>query len=188
MQALLASFEPRRDRTSTDRRFVQKPTRHASSRQFESQPAQARGRYEPTLNARPNPPSGSSVRGTMASARGSGDCGEQRLIPGRRALGLNAETSTASNMRMTRQFVGAEGLNPDFLYVRERARERSVIQQQRGAITMTASLADLANMFTRSNGFYAFKSATAMSLERRTCPKGERVVRPGLWRCQYRPH
>jgi hypothetical protein len=48
----------------------------------------------------------------MASARGSGDCGEQRLIPGRRALGLNAETSTASNMRMTRQFVGAEGLNP----------------------------------------------------------------------------
>jgi hypothetical protein len=67
---LLASFEPRRDRTSTDRRFVQKPTRHASSRQFESQPAQARGRYEPTLNARPHPPSGSYV-----------DCG---LAPGAR--------------------------------------------------------------------------------------------------------
>jgi hypothetical protein len=54
MKVLLASFEPRRDRTSTGWRFVQKPTRHASSRQFESQPAETRGRYEPTLNARPD--------------------------------------------------------------------------------------------------------------------------------------
>jgi hypothetical protein len=59
MQVLLASFEPRRDRTSTGWRFARKPTRHASSRQFESQPAEARGRYEPTLHARPHPPSGS---------------------------------------------------------------------------------------------------------------------------------
>jgi hypothetical protein len=61
MKVLLASFEPRRDQTSTDWRFVQKPTRHASSRQFESQPAKTPGRYEPTLNAHPNPPSGRSV-------------------------------------------------------------------------------------------------------------------------------
>ena len=51
---LLASFEPRRDRTPTGRRFVRKPTRHASSRQFESQPAETRGRYEQTLNAHPS--------------------------------------------------------------------------------------------------------------------------------------
>jgi len=38
MKVLLASFEPRRDRTLAGWRFVQKPTRHASSRQFESQP------------------------------------------------------------------------------------------------------------------------------------------------------
>jgi hypothetical protein len=48
--------------TPTGRRFVRKPTRHASSRQFESQPTETRGRYEPTLNARPDPPSGRSVR------------------------------------------------------------------------------------------------------------------------------
>jgi hypothetical protein len=52
MKVPLASFEPRRDRTSTDRRFVPKPTRHASSRQFESQPAETPGRYESTLNTR----------------------------------------------------------------------------------------------------------------------------------------
>jgi hypothetical protein len=34
------------------------------------------------LAASASAPSGSSVRGTMASARGSGDCGEQRLITG----------------------------------------------------------------------------------------------------------
>src|SRR5918995_2448148 len=62
MQVLLASFEPRRERSPTGRRFVQKPTRHASSRQFESQPTETPGRYEPTLNARPDPPSGRSVR------------------------------------------------------------------------------------------------------------------------------
>src|SRR4029450_13503212 len=62
MKVLLASFEPRRDRTPAGWRFVQKPTRHASSRQFESQPTKTPGRYEPTLNARPNPPSGRSVR------------------------------------------------------------------------------------------------------------------------------
>jgi hypothetical protein len=39
--------------TSTGWRFVQKPTRHASSRQFESQPAKTRGRYEQPLNAHP---------------------------------------------------------------------------------------------------------------------------------------
>src|SRR4029450_13018302 len=61
MKVLLASFEPRRDRTPAGWRFVQKPTRHASSRQFESQPTKTPGRYEPTLNARPNPPSGRSV-------------------------------------------------------------------------------------------------------------------------------
>jgi hypothetical protein len=60
---LLASFEPRRDRTSTGWRFVQKPTRHASSRQFASQPTETPGRYEPTLNARPDPPSGRYGRG-----------------------------------------------------------------------------------------------------------------------------
>jgi hypothetical protein len=114
----------------------------------------------------------------MASARGSGDCGAQHLIPGRRALGLNTETS-ASNMRMIRQFVGAEGLNPDLLHVREGALGRSAIPEKRGAIAMTGQLADLANMFIRSNGFYAFESATTMSLERRTCPKGGRVVRAG---------
>jgi hypothetical protein len=68
MKVLLASFEPRRDRTSTGWRFVQKPTRHASSRQFESQPTETPGRYEPTLNARPNPPSGSSVRSALYGA------------------------------------------------------------------------------------------------------------------------
>jgi hypothetical protein len=54
MQVLLASFEPRRDRTLAGWRFVRKPTRHASSRQFESQPTKTRGRYEHTLNARPD--------------------------------------------------------------------------------------------------------------------------------------
>jgi hypothetical protein len=54
MKVLLASFEPRRDRTLAGWRFVRKPTRHASSRQFESQPTKTRGRYEPTLNARPD--------------------------------------------------------------------------------------------------------------------------------------
>jgi hypothetical protein len=58
MQVLLASFEPRRDRTPAGWRFVRKPTRHASSRQFESQPTETRGRYEHTLNARPR----SSIR------------------------------------------------------------------------------------------------------------------------------
>src|ERR687898_3077995 len=76
MKVLLASFEPRRDRTSTDRRFVRKPTRHASSRQFESQPAETRGRYEPTLNARPDPPSGSSGASPIESSLGQG------LLPG----------------------------------------------------------------------------------------------------------
>jgi hypothetical protein len=52
MKVLLASFEPRRARTPTGRRFVQKPTRHASSRQSESQPTEAPGRYEHTPNAR----------------------------------------------------------------------------------------------------------------------------------------
>jgi hypothetical protein len=61
MKVLLASFEPRRDRTLAGWRFVRKPTRHASSRQFESQPTKTRGRYEHTLNARPDPPSGRSV-------------------------------------------------------------------------------------------------------------------------------
>jgi hypothetical protein len=61
MKVPLASFEPRRDRTSAGWRFVQKPTRHASSRQFESQPTETPGRYEHTLNARPDPPSGRSV-------------------------------------------------------------------------------------------------------------------------------
>jgi hypothetical protein len=54
MKVLLASFEPRRDRALAGWRFVRKPTRHASSRQFESQPTKTRGRYEHTLNARPN--------------------------------------------------------------------------------------------------------------------------------------
>jgi hypothetical protein len=54
MKVLLASFEPRRDRTLAGWRFVRKPTRHASSRQFESQPTKTRGRYEHTLNARPD--------------------------------------------------------------------------------------------------------------------------------------
>ena len=54
MKVLLASFEPRRDRTLAGRRFVRKPTRHTSSRQFESQPTKTRGRYEHTLNARPD--------------------------------------------------------------------------------------------------------------------------------------
>jgi DNA/RNA endonuclease G (NUC1) len=54
MQVLLASFEPRRDRTLAGWRFVRKPTRHASSRQFESQPTKTRGRYEHTLNAHPD--------------------------------------------------------------------------------------------------------------------------------------
>jgi hypothetical protein len=58
MQVLLASFEPRRDRTLAGWRFVQKPTRHASSRQFESQPTKTPGRYENTLNAPPR----SSIR------------------------------------------------------------------------------------------------------------------------------
>src|ERR687891_1705985 len=40
MKVLLASFEPRRDRTPASWRFVRKPTRHASSRQFESQPTE----------------------------------------------------------------------------------------------------------------------------------------------------
>jgi hypothetical protein len=62
MKVLLASFEPRRDRTPAGWRFVRKPTRHASSRQFESQPTETRGRYEHTLNARPDPPSGRYVR------------------------------------------------------------------------------------------------------------------------------
>jgi hypothetical protein len=44
---------------------------------------------------------------------------------------------------------------------------------------MTGQLADLASKFTRSNGFDAFESAMTMSLERRTCPKGGRVVRAG---------
>src|ERR671918_1805511 len=61
MKVLLASFEPRRDRTPAGWRFVRKPTRHASSRQFESQPTETRGRYEHTLNARPDPPSGRSA-------------------------------------------------------------------------------------------------------------------------------
>jgi hypothetical protein len=47
MQVLLASFEPRRDRTSTGWRFVRKPTRHASSRQFESQPAKTQDATSP---------------------------------------------------------------------------------------------------------------------------------------------
>jgi hypothetical protein len=71
MKVLLASFEPRRDRTSTGWRFVRKPTRHASSRQFESQPTETPGRYEPTLNARPNPPSGRSVLDPAATTRRS---------------------------------------------------------------------------------------------------------------------
>jgi hypothetical protein len=54
MKVLLASFEPRRDRTLAGWRFVRKPTRHASSRQFESQPTKTRGRYEHTLNAQPD--------------------------------------------------------------------------------------------------------------------------------------
>ena len=53
MKVLLASFEPRRDRTLAGERFVRKPTRHTSSRQFESQPTKTRGRYEHTLNAQP---------------------------------------------------------------------------------------------------------------------------------------
>ena len=68
MKVLLASFEPRRDRTPAGWRFVRKPTRHASSRQFESQPTETRGRYEHTLNARPDPPSGRSVRGSRVGA------------------------------------------------------------------------------------------------------------------------
>jgi hypothetical protein len=55
MQVLRASFEPHRDRTLAGWRFVRKPTRHASSRQFESQPTKTPGRYEHTLNARPDP-------------------------------------------------------------------------------------------------------------------------------------
>jgi hypothetical protein len=54
MKVLLASFEPRRDRALAGWRFVRKPTRHASSRQFESQPTKTPGRYEHTLNARPD--------------------------------------------------------------------------------------------------------------------------------------
>jgi hypothetical protein len=54
MKVLLASFEPRRDRTLAGWRFVRKPTRHASSRQFESQPTKTPGRYEHTLNAQPD--------------------------------------------------------------------------------------------------------------------------------------
>lgn len=48
---LLTSYEPRRDRTPDGWRFVRELARHASSRQFESQPTEARGRYEPQLNA-----------------------------------------------------------------------------------------------------------------------------------------
>ena len=58
MQVLLASFEPRRDRTPAGRRFVRKPTRQPSSRQFESQPAETRRRYEHTLTRPTNHPSG----------------------------------------------------------------------------------------------------------------------------------
>ena len=54
MKVLLASFEPRRDRTLAGRRFARKPTRHASSRQFESHPTKTRERYEHTLNAQPH--------------------------------------------------------------------------------------------------------------------------------------
>jgi hypothetical protein len=55
MKVLLASFEPRRDQTLAGWRFVRKPTRHASSRQFESQPTKIPGRYEHTPNAHPDP-------------------------------------------------------------------------------------------------------------------------------------
>ncbi len=59
-EGLHASFEPRRDRAPTGWRFVQRPTRPASGRHFKSQPIETRGRYEQTLNARPNLPSGTS--------------------------------------------------------------------------------------------------------------------------------
>jgi hypothetical protein len=39
-----------------------KPTRHASSRQFERQPTKTRERYEHTLNARPQHPSAALTR------------------------------------------------------------------------------------------------------------------------------
>jgi hypothetical protein len=42
-------------------------TRHASSRQFESQPTEARGRYDHMLNARPDPPSGRSALAVYAT-------------------------------------------------------------------------------------------------------------------------
>src|SRR4029453_15411839 len=89
MKVLLASFEPRRDRTPTGRRFVRKPTRHASSRQFESQPTETPGRYEPTLNARPDPPSGRSgaAEGHIGDARRQADrwrWAVARAVTGRR--------------------------------------------------------------------------------------------------------
>jgi hypothetical protein len=62
MKVLLASFEPRRDRTLAGWRFVRKPTRHASSRQFESQPTKTRGRYEHSSTPAQIEPSGRSVR------------------------------------------------------------------------------------------------------------------------------
>jgi hypothetical protein len=73
MKVLLASFEPRRDRTPAGWRFIRKPTRHASSRQFESQPTETRGRYEHTLNARPDPPSGRSGRSSCSAGVGGDD-------------------------------------------------------------------------------------------------------------------
>ena len=83
MQVVLASYEPSRDPTSTGWRFVRKPTPHASNRQFESQPAQARERYEPTLNARPDPPSGRSVALPSVFSDHSIGWPELRSRPGR---------------------------------------------------------------------------------------------------------
>src|SRR5215207_2118004 len=72
--ASLGSFSPalvepssRARAASVGWRFVRKP-RHVGSRQFESQPTNTRGRYEHTLNARPDPPSGRSGMGAIVES------------------------------------------------------------------------------------------------------------------------
>jgi hypothetical protein len=97
MKVLLASFEPRRDRTPAGWPFVRKPTRHASNRQFESQPTETRGRYEHTLNARPDPPSGRSVSsplpGSHPAPASTTPLGGPRRPPGGR---LRASSGTCA--------------------------------------------------------------------------------------------
>jgi hypothetical protein len=107
MKVLLASFEPRRERTSTDWRFVRKPTRHASSRQFESQPAETRGRYEHTLNARPDPPSGRSGARCIASRSAATQLASVlSLIPNDRAISTRGRSEVFTNSTASRRNSG----------------------------------------------------------------------------------